>query len=97
MGNIVENIVGEGEIARYEQFLLFPRCFQKACFQGASKGVIVWEWVNSLSNDKILNWCILKALAGKNKMIVENKFVLRKVENTMGKGENARCFHKVSC
>ena len=20
-------------------------CFQKACFPGASKGVIVWEWV----------------------------------------------------
>ena len=27
------------------QFLLFPQCFQKACFPGASKGVIVWEWV----------------------------------------------------
>ena len=26
----VENIVGKGEIARYEQFLLFPQCFQKA-------------------------------------------------------------------
>ena len=24
----VENTVGKGEIARYEQFLLFPRCFQ---------------------------------------------------------------------
>ena len=22
-----ENIVGKGEIARYEQFLLFPQCF----------------------------------------------------------------------
>ena len=29
--NRVENIVGKGEIARYEQFLLFPQCFQKAC------------------------------------------------------------------
>ena len=27
----VENTVGKGEIARYEQFLLFPRCFQKTC------------------------------------------------------------------
>ena len=27
--------------------LLFPQCFQKACFPGASKGVIVWEWVKS--------------------------------------------------
>ena len=43
----VENTVGKGEIARYEQFLLFPRCFQKACFPEASKGVIVWEWVET--------------------------------------------------
>ena len=43
----VENIVGKGEIAHYEEFLLFPQCFQKACFPRVSKGVIVWEWVNS--------------------------------------------------
>ena len=43
----VENTVGKGEIVRYEQFLLFPQCFQKACFPEASKGVSVWEWVNS--------------------------------------------------
>ena len=42
----VENTVGKGKIARYKQFLLFPQCFQKACFPGVSKGVIVWEWVN---------------------------------------------------
>ena len=41
----VENTVGKGKIARYEQFLLFPQCFQEACFPGASKGVIVREWV----------------------------------------------------
>ena len=41
----VENTVGKGEIARYEQFLLFPQCFQKACYAGASKGVTEWEWV----------------------------------------------------
>ena len=40
--------MGKGEIARYEQFLLFSQCFQKACFPGASKGIIVWEWVNML-------------------------------------------------
>ena len=27
--NWVESIVGKGEIARHEQFLLFPHCFQK--------------------------------------------------------------------
>ena len=48
----VENIVGKGEIACCEQFLLFPQCFQKACFPGASKGVIVWEWINTeMPND----------------------------------------------
>ena len=25
----IENTVGKGEIARHEQFLLFPQCFQK--------------------------------------------------------------------
>ena len=47
----VENTVGKGEIAHYEQFLLFPQCFQKACFPGASKGVIEWEWVNQVQNE----------------------------------------------
>ena len=27
----IENTVGKGEIARYEQFLVFPLCFQKTC------------------------------------------------------------------
>ena len=48
----VENTVGKGEIAHYEQFLLFPQCFQKACFPEASKGVIVWEWVKIYSCGK---------------------------------------------
>ena len=40
--------MGKGEIAPYEQFLLFPQCLQKACFPEASKGVIMWEWVKKL-------------------------------------------------
>ena len=27
----VENTLGKGEIARHEQFLIFPQCFQKTC------------------------------------------------------------------
>ena len=27
----IENTVGKGEIALYEQFLLFPQCFHKTC------------------------------------------------------------------
>ena len=38
----VENTVNKGEI------LLFPQSFQKACLLGASKGVIVREWVKEL-------------------------------------------------
>ena len=36
----VENTVGKGEIARYEQFLLFPQCFQKASLflRGVKRG-----------------------------------------------------------
>ena len=55
----VENTVGKGEIARHEQFLLFPECFQKARLPGASKGVIVWEWVNqtvSICRRQIYSW-----------------------------------------
>ena len=75
----VENTVGKGEIARHEQFLLFPQCFQKACFPGVSKGVTVWElvnlcnwkhlqtknsiWLNSLLNCNILDWAESEAFA----------------------------------
>ena len=53
----VENAVGKGEIARYEQFLLLRKCFQKACFPGASKGVIVWEWIKMLLSEDLIKDC----------------------------------------
>ena len=86
----VENIVGKKEIARYEQFLLFPQCLQKACFPGASKGVIVWERVNPFPNDKFYS-SKRKEFADDNFKFDENdrKF-FKQVENTLGKGEIAR-------
>ena len=39
--DLVENIVGKEEIARYEQFLLFPQCFQKLSVVDASKWVFM--------------------------------------------------------
>ena len=42
--------MGKGEIALYEQVLLFPKCFEKACFPAASKGVIVWDWVKEFQD-----------------------------------------------
>ena len=44
----VENLVGKGENAGYQHFLLFPQCFENAPFPSMSKGVIVWEWVNGV-------------------------------------------------
>ena len=33
----VENVVGKGQNALYEQFLLFPQCFKKLSVVDASK------------------------------------------------------------
>ena len=38
----VENIVGKGENAGCQHFLLFPQCFQKVSLSGSLKIVIVW-------------------------------------------------------
>ena len=38
----VENIMGKGENAGDQHFLLFPQCFQKASFPGSLKVKIVW-------------------------------------------------------
>ena len=43
----IENTVGKGEIARHEQFLLFPLCFQKTCTADTGKPGLVWERVNT--------------------------------------------------
>ena len=38
----VENMVGKGENAGYQHFLLFPQCFQKLSFWRSLKVGIVW-------------------------------------------------------
>ena len=88
--------MGKEEIACQEQLLLFPQCFQKACFPETSKGVIVWEWVNceicdinSLINpsldDKNLSLSKLQVFVY-NKTFTHNiEFVLNGIENNVGK------------
>ena len=77
-----------------------------ACFPGASKGVIVWEWVKPLPNDKILDLTKLKAFTD-YKLNVARMMIslLDTVGSTLGKGENAgyqqflvflQCFPKPS-
>ena len=54
----VANTVGKGENAGYQHFLLFPQSFLKLPSLGSFKVRIVWQTkrVNSLPNDKILDW-----------------------------------------
>ena len=46
----VENIVGKGQNAGFQHFLLFPQCFQQASFSGSLKVEIVSERVKSSSS-----------------------------------------------
>ena len=39
LSDSVENIMSKGEIAYYEQFLLYPQCFQKLSVVDKSKRV----------------------------------------------------------
>ena len=41
----LENTVGKGEIAHYKEFLLFPQCFQKACFPGCGNGLTLYQTI----------------------------------------------------
>ena len=68
--------MGKGEIARCEQFLLFPQCFQKACFPGASKGVIVWEWVIPFQNNPDPEKEVFENIVGKGENAVNQHFFL---------------------
>ena len=43
LSNRVENIVGIGENAGYQHFLLSPKCFQKVSILGSLNIRIVWE------------------------------------------------------
>ena len=46
--NRQKNTVGIGEIARYEQFLHFPLCFQKTFTSDRYKPGLLWEGVKFL-------------------------------------------------
>ena len=82
--------MGKGGNAGNQHFLLSPQCFQESSQSGLLRFAIVWQWINSLPNDKILDRSKLKAFAdNKINMNEKLKFVLETVENVVGKGENA--------
>ena len=43
LSDLVESIVGKGKIARYEQFLLFPQCFQKLSVVDRRQNEYLWS------------------------------------------------------
>ena len=90
--------LGKGDIARYEQCLLFQQCFQKVCFPGASKGVIVWEWVNPLANRPLI-LCVcstslfFKTVGEREKLLIRSNFPFPTVFSTFQ--ETVCHFHQV--
>ena len=51
--DLVENVVGKEEIARYEQFLLFPQCFQKL-FVVMRQNQYIWsKWLKKVKDFKV--------------------------------------------
>ena len=64
----VENAVGKGEIAYYEQFLLFPQCFQKTSTTDTWKPRLVCERDNDSGRS------LLKAVREKEKILLTSIF-----------------------
>ena len=54
----VENTVGKGQIARYEQFLLFPHCFQKTNPTDTKKPGLVWERVKVQGTNETMKFVL---------------------------------------
>ena len=53
----LNNIVGKGEIAHFEQFPLLPQCFPKSSPAEMSESVCMWERVNIFPLSEAY-WCI---------------------------------------
>ena len=68
----VENIVGKGQNAGYQHFLLFPQCFQKLSFSGSLKVVIVSE--HALVFTLFAVQVFLKTLWEKEKLLATTNF-----------------------
>ena len=80
----VENIVGKGENAGHRHFLLFPQYFREAFYPGALQFGTVWF---KRQNFRFVQ--IESMYRQKIKVLKMKIFVFDRVENTVGKGENA--------
>ena len=83
----MENIVGKGEIARFEQFLLFHNVL-KSCLLLMRKNEYLWSKGLTLYQlTKKLDFPNLKEIAKDKINIAEN--LSEMIENIVVKGENA--------
>ena len=73
----VEDTVGKGEIARYEQFPLFPHCFQRLLLQTRKHQGLLRKGLNAINHFP-------------NKPLFFMSLQYKSFENTVGKGEIAR-------
>ena len=72
---------------------LFHNDFKRLVLQ-THKNWIVWERVNPFPNNKFLDWSRLRAFADKKINVTQKfNFVFRRVENFVGKEENAGYQH----
>ena len=72
----VENTVGKGKIARYEQFFLFPQCFQKTCTTNTLKPELVWERINQSPFVMTLKERVLEDISRKGENHDKRHFLL---------------------
>ena len=61
--NCIENIVGKGEIAHFEQFHLFPLCFSKA-FSSLCSNEYIWSLEERVNKQVRLTECSHSKLHG---------------------------------
>ena len=76
----VESTVGKGEIARYEQFLLFPQCFLMTCTADTKNPGLLWERVNPFPNKpwslRVCRTSLWKMQWEKEQLLVTSNFSL---------------------
>ena len=90
-------IVGKGEIAGDQHFLLFPQCvlpYQRQNLLLIHMHFFFCKSFNPLPDNKILDWSKLKAFADDKLNVTQNiKVVFHRIENIVGKEENAGYQH----
>ena len=77
-----KNTVGKGEIAHYEQFLLFPLCFSKICTANTQKAGLVWERVNVWSGLQYLSFN--KSISSEVNMFLVITELIHRLEKKFG-------------